>query len=269
MGFYRHTSESNHCDMRFSVFVPPAARDGKVPVVTFLSGLTCTEENFMVKSGAQRVAARLGLMLVSPDTSPRGEGVPDDPDEDYDFGLGAGFYVNATEAPWSKHYRMYDYVTNELRSVVFENFPGDAGRHGLTGHSMGGHGALIIGLRNPDRFRSLSAFAPICTTLHSPWGQKALSYYLGDDKSRWAEYDACEVARNVADNGAYSRILVDQGEDDPWLAEQLKPELLQSACDSSGLPLELRRHDGYDHGYYFISTFIEDHLNFHADQLNT
>lgn len=255
--------------MRFSVFVPPAARDGKVPVVTFLSGLTCTEENFMVKSGAQRVAARLGLMLVSPDTSPRGEGVPDDPDEDYDFGLGAGFYVNATEAPWSKHYRMYDYVTNELRSVVFENFPGDAGRHGLTGHSMGGHGALIIGLRNPDRFRSLSAFAPICTTLHSPWGQKALSYYLGDDKSRWAEYDACEVARNVADNGAYSRILVDQGEDDPWLAEQLKPELLQSACDSSGLPLELRRHDGYDHGYYFISTFIEDHLNFHADQLNT
>lgn len=268
MGFYRHASETNHCDMRFSVFVPPAAEDGKVPVVTFLSGLTCTEENFMVKSGAQRVAARLGLMLVSPDTSPRGEGVPDDPDEDYDFGLGAGFYVNATEAPWSKHYQMYDYVTRELQSVVFDNFPGDADRHGLTGHSMGGHGALIIGLRNPQMFRSLSAFAPICTTLHSPWGQKALSYYLGDDKNRWSEYDACEVARNVSDNSAYSRILVDQGANDPWLAEQLKPELLQSACNSSGLPLQFRSHDGYDHGYYFISTFIEEHLTFHADQLN-
>lgn len=269
MGFYRHASKSNNCDMRFSVFVPPQADNGKVPVLTFLSGLTCTEENFMVKSGAQRVASELGLMLVSPDTSPRGEGVPDDPDDDYDFGLGAGFYVNATESPWSDNYRMYDYVTRELQSVIFDNFPGDRDRHGLTGHSMGGHGALIIGLRNPSMFRSLSAFAPICTTLHSPWGQKALGYYLGDDKSRWAEYDASEVARNVSDNSAYSKILVDQGSEDPWLVEQLKPELLKAACEASGLPLELRFHEGYDHGYYFISTFIEEHLNFHAEQLKS
>ena len=269
MGFYRHASKTNNCDMRFSVFVPPQAEKGRVPVVTFLSGLTCTEENFMVKSGAQRVAAQLGLMLVSPDTSPRGDGVPDDPDDDYDFGLGAGFYVNATESPWSDNYRMYDYVTRELQSVIFDNFPGDRDRHGLTGHSMGGHGALVIGLRNPSMFRSLSAFAPICTTLHSPWGQKALGYYLGDDKSRWAEYDAAEVARNVSDNSAYSKILVDQGSEDPWLAEQLKPELLKAACEASGLPLELRFHEGYDHGYYFISTFIEEHLNFHADQLKS
>jgi S-formylglutathione hydrolase len=162
---------------------------------------------------------------------------------------------------------MYDYVTKELQTVIFGNFPGDANRHGLTGHSMGGHGALVIGLRNPGMFRSLSAFAPICTTLHSPWGQKALGHYLGNDKNRWAEYDATEVARNVPDNHAYSKILVDQGADDPWLAEQLKPELLQSACGASGVPLELRLHEGYDHGYYFISTFIEQHLNFHADFL--
>lgn len=267
IGFYRHASSSNNCDMQFSVFVPPQAAAGKVPVVTFLSGLTCTEENFMVKSGAQRVAAELGIMLVSPDTSPRGDDVADDPDDDYDFGLGAGFYVNASEAPWSQHYRMYDYVTRELQPLIFENFPGDAERHGLTGHSMGGHGALTIGLRNPEMFRSLSAFAPICTTLHSPWGRKALAYYLGEDTSSWYDYDACEVARRVSDPTAYSRILVDQGAGDPFLEEQLKPELLQAACKESGLPLELRVHDGYDHGYYFISTFIEEHLKFHADQL--
>ena len=169
IGFYRHASTSNDCAMQFSVFVPPQAANGKVPVLTFLSGLTCTEENFMVKSGAQRVAAELGLMLVSPDTSPRGEGVPDDPDDDYDMGLAAGFYLNATQEPWSRHYHMYDYVTQELPAIIFGNFPGDPERHGLTGHSMGGHGALTIGLRNPEMFRSLSAFAPICTTLHSPW----------------------------------------------------------------------------------------------------
>ena len=207
-------------------------------------------------------------MLVSPDTSPRGEGVPDDPDDVYDFGLGAGFYVNASEAPWTKHYQMYDYVTQELQYVIFENFPADANRHGLTGHSMGGHGALTIGLRNPELFRSLSAFAPICTTLHSPWGQKALGYYLGNDTSTWMNYDACEVARKVANPNAYKKILVDQGANDPWLVEQLKPELLQAACEESGLPLELRMHAGYDHGYYFISTFIEEHLKFHADQLS-
>lgn len=267
IGFYRHASAANNCTMQFSVFVPPQAANGKVPVLTFLSGLTCTEENFMTKSGAQRVAAELGIMLVSPDTSPRGEGVPDDPDENYDFGLGAGFYVNSTEAPWSQHYQMYDYITQELQSVIFENFPGDSARHGLTGHSMGGHGALTIGLRNPHLFRSLSAFAPICSTLHSPWGNKAMGYYLGDDKAAWANYDSCEVARNVADSNAYEKILVDQGADDPFYPEQLRPELLKAACEESGLSLDLRIHDGYDHGYYFISTFIEEHLRFHADQL--
>lgn len=267
IGFYRHESVTNSCTMRFSVFVPPQASAGKVPVVTFLSGLTCTEENFMVKSGAQRVAAELGLMLVAPDTSPRGDDVPDDPDGDYDFGLGAGFYLNATEAPYTTHYHMYDYVTRELFDIVFDNFPGDSARHGLTGHSMGGHGALTIGLRNPDMFRSLSAFAPICTTLHSPWGQKALSRYLGEDTDSWKIYDAAEVARNVEDAAHYSKILVDQGASDEWLKEQLKPELLETACRDSGLPLELRMHDGYDHGYYFISTFIEEHLRFHADRL--
>ena len=267
IGFYRHRSAVNDCDMQFSVFVPPQAAHGKVPVLTFLSGLTCTEENFMVKSGAQRVAAELGLMLVSPDTSPRGEGVADDPDDDYDMGLGAGFYLNATQAPWSGHYQMYDYITKELQPVVFDNFPGDAERHGLTGHSMGGHGALTIGLRNPQMFRSLSAFAPICTTLHSPWGQKALGYYLGADQAAWQEYDACEVARRSGDVTKFDRILVDQGADDRYLAEQLTPELLEVACKESGLPLELRTHEGYDHGDYFISTFIEEHLNFHAARL--
>ncbi|MDJ0939912.1 MAG: S-formylglutathione hydrolase [Woeseiaceae bacterium] len=266
IGFYRHASSANHCNMQFSVFVPPQAADGPVPVLTFLSGLTCTEENFMVKSGAQRVAAELGLMLVSPDTSPRGDDVPDDPDRDYDFGLAAGFYLNATQPPWSTHYHMYDYVTGELQDIVFDNFPGDRDRHGLTGHSMGGHGALTIGLRNTDMFRSLSAFAPICTTLHSPWGQKALGYYMGDDQETWKIYDAAEVARTMPTD-RYSKILVDQGAEDPYLAEQLKPELLEAACKESGLPLELRIHDGYDHGYYFISTFIEEHLRFHFAEL--
>ena len=269
IGFYRHPSASNNCDMRFSVFVPPQAAQGKVPVVTFLSGLTCTEENFMVKSGAQRVAAQLGLMLVSPDTSPRGEDVPDDPDGDYDFGLAAGFYLNATQEPWARYYHMYDYVTKELPRVIFETFPGDAERHALTGHSMGGHGALTIGLRNPQQYKSLSAFAPICTTLHSPWGQKALGHYLGSDTSTWHDYDACEVARNVQNADAYPRILIDQGADDPFLAEQLKPELFEAACAESGVPVEVRMHEGYDHGYYFISTFIEEHLKKHAAILGT
>ena len=267
IGFYRHASACNHCDMQFSVFVPPQAAKGKVPVLTFLSGLTCSEENFMVKSGAQRVAAQLGLMLVSPDTSPRGDGVPDDPDGDYDFGLAAGFYLNATEEPWSRHYQMYDYVTRELPDAIFDNFPGDSGRHGLSGHSMGGHGALTIGLRNPGQYQSLSAFAPISTTLHSPWGRKALGYYLGSDTSTWHNYDACEVARSVSDASAFGKILIDQGANDPYLAEQLKPELFAAASVESGLSVELRKHSGYDHGYYFISTFIEDHLKHHAAAL--
>jgi S-formylglutathione hydrolase len=268
MGFYRHASAANNCDMQFAVYVPPQAADGKVPVVTFLSGLTCTEENFMVKSGAQRYAAELGLILVGPDTSPRGEGVPDDSAGAYDFGLGAGMYVNATEEPWSQHYQMYDYVVNELQAAVFDNFPGDRAKQGLTGHSMGGHGALTIGLRNPGIFRSLSAFAPICTTLHSPWGQKALGNYLGDDQSTWRDYDASEVARNVGDASRHGPILVDQGLADDFLEEQLKPELLEAACAESGLSLEVRRQAGYDHGYYFIASFIGDHLQHHSAQLN-
>jgi len=268
MGFYRHASAANNCDMQFSVFVPPQAAAGKVPVVTYLSGLTCTEENFMAKAGAQRYAAELGLMLVAPDTSPRGDDVPDDPEGAYDFGLGAGMYVNATEEPWSQHYHMYDYVLKDLQAAVFDNFPGDRSRHGITGHSMGGHGALTIGLRNPGVFRSLSAFAPICTTLRSPWGQKSLGHYLGSDTSTWQQYDASEVARNVGDASSVGEILVDQGLADVFLEEQLQPELLEAACAESGLSLELRRHEGYDHGYYFISTFIGDHLKHHATILN-
>ena len=267
IGFYKHASSANNCDMQFSVFVPPQAGSAKVPVVTFLSGLTCTEENFMVKSGAQRYAAELGIMIVSPDTSPRGDDVPDDPDGDYDFGLAAGFYLNAVEKPWAQHYHMYDYVTIELQYAVFDNFPGDASRQGLCGHSMGGHGALTIGLRNPDIYRSLSAFAPICSTLHSPWGQKALGYYLGADRSTWRDYDSCEVARNYSDGPAHSKILVDQGLADAFLEEQLKPQLFEQACAESGLPLEVRRHEGYDHGYYFIASFIEQHLQHHAEIL--
>jgi S-formylglutathione hydrolase len=264
MGFYRHASQVNQCDMQFAVFVPPQAEKGNVPVVTYLSGLTCTEENFMAKAGAQRYAAELGLILVAPDTSPRGEGVPDDPDGAWDFGLGAGMYVNATQEPWARHYNMYDYVLEELQSAVLENFPGDAARQGLTGHSMGGHGALTIGLRNPAIYKSLSAFAPICTTLHSPWGHKSLGHYLGEDTADWHVYDASEVARNVADTSKVGKILVDQGLDDAFLQEQLQPERFEAACAESGLALEVRRHDGYDHGYYFIATFIGDHLKHHA-----
>ncbi|MBT8086791.1 MAG: S-formylglutathione hydrolase, partial [Gammaproteobacteria bacterium] len=186
----------------------------------------------------------------------------------YDFGLAAGFYLNATEEPWSRHYRMYDYVTRELPEVVFGKFPGDRERQGLTGHSMGGHGALTIGLRNPGTYGSLSAFAPICTTLHSPWGQKALGYYLGSDTTSWHDYDACEVARNVGDPSAYDRILIDQGADDPYLDEQLRPDLFEAACAERGVPVELRLHAGYDHGYYFISTFVEEHLRFHHRRLS-
>mgnify|MGYP001820647794 FL=1 len=264
MGFYRHASQVNQCDMQFAVFVPPQAEKGNVPVVTYLSGLTCTEENFMAKAGAQRYAAELGLILVAPDTSPRGEGGPDDPDGAWDFGLGAGMYVNATQEPWARHYNMYDYVLQELQSAVFDNFPGDRDRQGLTGHSMGGHGALTIGLRNPGTYQSLSAFAPICTTLHSPWGQKSLGHYLGEDTADWHVYDASDVARNVADASKVEKVLVDQGLDDAFLKEQLQPERLEAACAESGLALEVRRHDGYDHGYYFIATFIGDHLKHHA-----
>ena len=268
VGFYRHASAVNACTMRFSVFVPPRAATRTVPVLFYLSGLTCTEETFMIKGGAQRVAAELGLMLVSPDTSPRGEDVPGDPDGAYDFGHGAGFYLNATETPWSRHYRMYDYVTGELPNILFDNFPGDRKRQGIFGHSMGGHGALTIGLRNPGTFRSISAFAPICNPVNCPWGQKAFGRYLGSNHSAWSGYDATELVRNIGSNRPANRILVDQGMADQFLERELHPQLFEKACKEKSVPLELRRHEGYDHGYYFISTFMEDHLRFHASFLN-
>lgn len=266
IGFYRHASTHNNCSMQFSVYQPPQASRNPVPVLTFLSGLTCTEETFMIKSGAQRIAADLGLMLISPDTSPRGEDVADDPEGAYDFGLGAGFYLNATEDPWKRHYQMYDYVTRELPATVFANFPGDESRQGITGHSMGGHGALTVGLKNPDTYRSISAFAPICSPRNCPWGQKALGNYLGDNQDSWSEYDATEIVLNLEKKPA-EKILVDQGMSDQFLQQELHPHLLEAACKNSSIDLELRRHDGYDHGYYFIATFMEDHLRFHASVL--
>ncbi len=266
VGFYRHTSAVNNCDMQFSVYQPPQAADRRVPVVTFLSGLTCTEETFMIKSGAERIAAELGLMLVNPDTSPRGAGVPDDPDGAYDFGLGAGFYLNATEAPWNQHFHMYDYVTGELPEILLANFPGDRDRQGITGHSMGGHGALTVGLKNPHIYKSISAFAPICSPINCPWGQKALGNYLGADQSTWIEYDATELVKKL-DAIPEHKILIDQGMADQFLEQELHPHLFEAACEEKGVALKLRRHDGYDHGYYFISSFMEDHLRFHLDIL--
>lgn len=250
--------------MRFSVFLPPHAASGNVPVLTWLSGLTCTEETFMIKSGAQRIADELGLMLVAPDTSPRGEGVPDDPDGAYDFGLGAGFYLNATEPPWHRHYHMYDYVTQELPELLFSEFPGDRSRQGIFGHSMGGHGALTLGLRNPETYLSISAFAPVSHPMNCPWGRKAFGNYLGSDESRWREYDATELVQSPEVPKPRGEILVDQGLADQFLAEQLHPQAFEAACRSRGVTLTLRRHERYDHGYYFISTFMEDHLRFHA-----
>lgn len=261
---FRHASSATKCDMRFAVFVPPQAARGPVPVVWFLSGLTCTEENFTVKAGAQRVAAERGLMLVAPDTSPRGPGVPDDPEGAYDFGLGAGFYVDATEAPWSTHYRMRTYVESELPALVAAELPADPARQGIMGHSMGGHGALTIALRDPGRFASVSAFAPIVSPMNCPWGEKALGGYLGPDRSTWRDYDACALIENGARLPA---LLVDQGTADGFLASQLKPELLEAACETAGQPLTLRRQDGYDHSYFFIATFVADHLRWHADRL--
>jgi S-formylglutathione hydrolase len=259
-----HDSESTGTPMRFGVFLPPAASEGSVPVVFWLSGLTCTEENFITKAGAQRAAAELGLMLVAPDTSPRGDGVPDDPDGSYDFGLGAGFYVDATEAPWSANYRMRSYIEAELPAVVSEHLPADGARQAIFGHSMGGHGALTIALRNPDRYRSVSAFAPIVSPRNCPWGEKALGGYLGSDRSAWRTYDACAL---IEDGARVPEILVDQGEADDFLEGQLKPELLSAACEVAGIPLTLRRQPGYDHSYYFIASFMDDHLRWHAERL--
>ena len=260
-GTYAHDSAETQCTMRFGVFLPPQAQTSRVPALYWLSGLTCTEENFIVKAGAQRVAAELGLAIVVPDTSPRGLKLPGEA-ASYDFGLGAGFYVDATEEPWARGYRMYSYVTKELPKVVSVNFPVDPSRAGIFGHSMGGHGALTIALRNPHAYRSVSAFAPICSPMRCPWGEKALAGYLGGDRTRWRDYDTTALLEGRGWSGP--PLLVDQGSKDPFLDEQLKPDLLKQACVQRNIPLELRMQEGYDHSYFFIASFIEDHLRFHA-----
>jgi len=264
-GVYRHASRATGTAMTFSVFVPPQAAAGmKRPVVWYLSGLTCTHANVTEKGEFRRACAELGLIFVAPDTSPRGEGVPGDPQGAYDFGLGAGFYVDATVAPFAQHYRMYSYIVEELPALIAENFPADMTRQSIMGHSMGGHGALTIALRNPDRFRAVSAFAPIVAPSQVPWGEKALTGYLGPDRATWRAHDACAL---IEDGRRVSEILVDQGEADAFLANQLRPELLEQACAKAGQKVTLRRRPGYDHSYYFISTFMADHLRWHAERM--
>jgi S-formylglutathione hydrolase len=259
----KHASEATGTPMAFSVFVPPQAEaGGRLPVVWYLSGLTCTHANVTEKGEYRRACAELGLIFVAPDTSPRGEGVPDD--EAYDFGQGAGFYVDATQAPYDKHFRMYSYIVEELPALIAAHFPADTGRQAITGHSMGGHGALTIGLRNPGRYRGVSAFAPIVAPSRVPWGEKAFGSYLGPDRAGWRGHDAVAL---IEDGARLDSILVDQGGADDFLAEQLRPELLEAACAAAGIPLTLRIQPGYDHSYYFISTFMEDHLRWHADRL--
>lgn len=261
---YRHASSALHCEMHFSIYLPPQAETQSVPVLYWLSGLTCTDENFVQKAGAQRCAASLGVAIVAPDTSPRGDGVADDPNGAYDFGLGAGFYLNATQAPYAGHYRMYDYIVDELPQLIGQNFPVLADQQGIFGHSMGGHGALTIALKNPQKFRSVSAFSPICSPTQCPWGQKALSGYLGNDQSQWQPYDTVLLLAQVEQR---MPILVDQGDADNFLEQQLKPQLLQDACREHHHPLELRMQPGYDHSYFFIASFIGEHIEWHVKQL--
>ncbi|HEX5418605.1 MAG TPA: S-formylglutathione hydrolase [Gammaproteobacteria bacterium] len=259
---YRHDSTACRCPMRFAVYLPPAAERGPVPALYWLSGLTCTEDNFSVKSGAQRYASELGLALIIPDTSPRGEGVPDESGQ-IDVGLGAGFYVNATQAPWAAHYHMYDYVTRELVAVVNANLPVDPQRKSVSGHSMGGHGAILVGIGNPDAYRSVSAFSPIAAASRSDWGSKAFRHYFGEERSKWAEYDASELIKRAPSR---HELLVEQGGADPFL-DKLRPADLKAACAESGQRLTYRERPGYDHGYYFVSTYIGEHLRFHAAAL--
>ncbi len=259
-----HRSAVLDCEMTFSIFLPPQAAAGSVPVVYWLSGLTCTDVNFVTKAGAQRYAAELGLALVAPETSPRGEDVPDDPAGAYDFGLGAGFYLNATEQPWQHHYRMYDYIRDELPRLIEQAFPVDASRVGISGHSMGGHGALVLALRNPGRFGSVTAFAPICSPMNCPWGEKALGGYLGPDRETWRQYDSTVL---LAASGERLPVLVDQGDADNFLAEQLQIHLLEQASAAAGYPMTIRLQPGYDHSYFFIASFIGEHLAFHDQHL--
>lgn len=264
---YLHHSQVLDCEMHFSIYLPPQVEQvtkdlgAKLPVITFLAGLTGTDESFVQKAGAQRLAAELGIIIVTPDTSPRGPDIPDDAEKAYDFGLGAGFYLNATQSPWNKNYRMYDYVTEELREIVVKNFPVDDSRHGITGHSMGGHGALTIALKNPKRYTAVSAFAPIVSPMNCPWGAKAFPNYLGDDKSAWEEYDSVALIKIAKD---HIPILVDQGTTDQFLDSELKPHLLIEAARQSGYPLDFINRPGYDHSYFFIASFVEEHLQFHA-----
>jgi S-formylglutathione hydrolase len=265
LGYFKHRAEATDCEMRFAVFTPPQVSGGPVPVLYYLAGLTCTEETFVTKACALEHAARLGLMLVAPDTSPRVE-LPGDRDS-WDFGIAAGFYLDATQSPWSRHYRMYSYVVDELPKVIAANFRADLTRSGIMGHSMGGHGALTIALRNPQRYRSLSAFAPICAPSRVPWGTKAFTGYLGDDRPTWASHDAVELinqGRRFPDT-----ILVDQGTSDKFLKDQLRPELLAEACKAAGQPLDLRMHSGYDHGYFFIQSFVAGHMDWHGRRLHS
>jgi S-formylglutathione hydrolase len=264
-GVYRHASAATGTDMTFSVYVPPHAEGATLPVVWYLSGLTCTHANVTEKGEFRALCAELGLIFVAPDTSPRGEGVADDPDGAYDFGLGAGFYVDATQEPFAANYRMWSYVTDELPALIAAQFPmADMDRQSIMGHSMGGHGALTIGLRLPDRFKAVSAFAPIVAPSQVPWGQKALGGYLGDDKAAWRKHDAVAL---IEDGARVSALLVDQGAADSFLEKELRPDLLRAACDAAGIPLTLTLREGYDHSYYFISTFMADHLRWHADRL--
>ncbi|OAB60882.1 S-formylglutathione hydrolase [Leptolyngbya valderiana BDU 20041] len=262
--FYSHPSATCHAEMRFSLYLPPLAETERVPVLYWLSGLTCTEENFMTKAGAQRYAAEYGLILVAPDTSPRNLGLTGE-DEDWDFGSGAGFYVDATQEPWNRHYQMYSYVTEELPALVAEAFPVDTSRQSVFGHSMGGHGALVCALRNPSRYQSVSAFAPIAAPMRCPWGEKAFRGYLGGNRQDWKLYDASEL---VASSGWNRPILIDQGEADSFLSQgQLLPEVFEDACKAAGVEVQLRRQPGYDHSYYFMATFMEDHVRYHAAAL--
>lgn len=260
LGFYRHFSSTCNGEMRLAVYQPPQATEQLVPVLYFLSGLACTEENFMVKSGALQYAAKYGLMLVAPDTSPRSTGIQGE-DDDWDFGSGAGFYLDATLEPWATHYHMYSYVVQELPALIAQHFPVQSDRQGIFGHSMGGHGALVCALKNPKQYKSVSAFAPICAPTRCPWGHKAFSGYLGNDQESWRAYDACELVTQL---GYHSSILIDQGTADKFLQEQLKPELFEQACAVVNQPLTLRYQEGYDHSYYFIASFIEDHIRHHV-----
>ena len=262
---FKHRSACLDCDMQFSIFLPPLADTRAVPVLYWLSGLTCTDQNFVTKAGAQATASKHGIAIVCPDTSPRGDTVPDDPDGAWDFGLGAGFYVNSTQAPWSQHYQMYDYVQQELPALINKNFKVDAEKTAISGHSMGGHGALTIALKNPDTYRSVSAFSPIVSPLNCPWGEKALRNYLGDDRNAWIDYDSCSLVEKA---DTHLPILIDQGTADSFLQDQLKTELLTTKAKQSNYPMTIRYQQGYDHSYFFIASFIQEHIAFHMTNLS-